>query len=78
METEARAFYDWGRWVVNCGHCLSAGMVKPRQAYWECLTPPKGCGRVTRIVWPDDPAAIAGSLADKPEPERHWNWPSDE
>lgn len=75
---ETRAFYDWSRWVANCGHCPSAMEVKPKQAYVQCPARPVGCGGVTPIVWPDDPAGIERGLAGEPEHRRSWNWPADE
>lgn len=75
---ETRAFYDWGRWVANCTHCLSAMQVNPGQAYMECPPRPKGCGGVSPIVWPGDAGAIERGLAGKPEHQRSWNWPADE
>lgn len=78
MENKTRAFYDWSRWVANCTHCPSAMEITPKQPYLECPARPVGCGGVSTIIWPDDPDAIAASVADRPEHLRRWNWPADE
>lgn len=71
MET-TRAFFDWGRWVADCAYCTSAAILDRGQQTMRCAAPPIGCGRISRIEWPDDIETVMRELAGLPEPQQNW------
>jgi hypothetical protein len=77
-ETTTHVYVNHGRWVVGCPFCTSAQLAMRSDPRFLCAGP-DGCfnatigGAYARVVWPDDPDAIAAQLLRVPEPPlRNW------
>ncbi len=74
---DAVVYFNWGRWVADCPtpSCSNA------EEYGRGLTDGSMvcsfCHRMSKVVWPDDRAAIEKVLNGRPVPSTR-NWTSDE
>lgn len=70
----AYAEANWGRWLARCPApwCTNAVALERFQLEFACAGM-DGCGCVTDVVWPPDPAAIELLLTMRPVP-RTRNW----
>jgi hypothetical protein len=77
MTDEAVAYYNWGRWVVDCecGSALAYGIGGSLDAGQPGTTPMicRECRRITPIRWPPNLDQIEAVLAKRPSP-KHRNW----
>jgi hypothetical protein len=65
---------DFGRWVIDCGHCAGAELADTGDLRFFCLSCNNlhnGC-RYRRVIMPRNRAAIEAALLERPENARHW------
>ena len=63
------AYVNQGRWVADCGSCPGGMAAWPEHELGACLS----CGRVWRIVFPEDVAAVETLLEDRPARNRNFD-----
>lgn len=64
-----QAYFNWGRWVVDCPTCNSAEQMQPKAAVFYC----RECGHTGPVEWPENPAEIEEVLAKRPKRDNR-NW----
>lgn len=65
----AAAYFNWGRWVVDCPGCSDAREVHPGETATACFV-----GHQFAVDWPpgDAAARVSAELAGRDERHRSW------
>ena len=75
VQGQIQVHVNWGRWIVDCVNCNSAGYVDQETPIWICTEcgSPENDGKWYGVGWPASQEAIEAELLKRPSMDNR-NW----